>query len=123
MWLYRTDVLPMLAIVGGGAIGASLTFGLLLAPNDPVRAPVQATSTPTAVRPARSPNAPPRAMWSPDGQWIVYQSDGSGESQVYVTPFQERAAAFSPDGRWLAYVSNESGQDEIYVQPYPGPGP
>ncbi len=84
MWLSRTDVLPMLAIVGGGAIGASLTVGLLLAPNDPVRAPVQATSTPTAVRPARPPNAPRRPVWSPDGQWIVYQSDASGESQVYI---------------------------------------
>ena len=49
---------------------------------------------------------------SPDGRWIAYQSDESGQN----------APALSPDGRWIAYQSDESGQNNIYVQPFPNIG-
>ena len=74
--------------------------------------------------------------WSPDGQFILYGSGGTGLSQdLWILPLSNRkprpymqtaysefAGRFSPDGRWVAYRSNESGQPDIYVAPFPGPG-
>ena len=45
-------------------------------------------------------------QFSPDGQWVAYESDASGRSEIYVTPFPAREAyrsfqlreAFSLDG-------------------------
>src|SRR2546430_926984 len=75
------------------------------------------------------------ARWSPDGQWLLFQTDiaspGSGDIlgirpgidtapvPVVATPFTEMSPAFSPNGRWLAYTSNETGEDAIYVVPFP----
>jgi len=78
------------------------------------------------------------ARWSPDGKWLLFQTDiatpGAGDIlgirpgidtapvPVLATPFTEMSPAFSPNGRWLAYVSNETGVDEIYVVPFPNTG-
>jgi Tol biopolymer transport system component len=78
------------------------------------------------------------AGWSPDGRWLIYQTDvespGSGDIlairpgidtasvRVVATKFTEISPTLSPNGRWLAYVSNETGKDEIYVVPFPNPG-
>jgi serine/threonine-protein kinase len=78
------------------------------------------------------------ARWSPDGKWLLYQTDiaspGLGDIlairpgvdtvpvPVVATKFSEFSPALSPDGRWLAYVSNETGEDEIYVVPFPNTG-
>jgi DNA-binding SARP family transcriptional activator len=78
------------------------------------------------------------ARWSPDGKWLLYQTDikspGSGDIlairpgidtvpvPVVATRFTEISPALSPNGRWLAYVSNETGADEIYVVPFPNKG-
>src|SRR5437870_718287 len=78
------------------------------------------------------------ARWSPDGKWLLFQTDiatpGSGDIlgirpgidtapvPVVATKFSEMSAAFSPNGRWLAYSSNETGADEIYVVPFPNTG-
>src|SRR5213080_2860591 len=75
------------------------------------------------------------ARWSPDGKWLLFQTDiaspGSGDIlgirpgidtapvPVVATTFTEMSPAFSPDGRWLAYSSNETGEDAIYVVPFP----
>ncbi|MDB5937297.1 MAG: protein kinase [Massilia sp.] len=78
------------------------------------------------------------ARWSPDGTWLIYQTDG-GEAglgdilgvrpgsdrtpvPLVATRFTEVAPSLSPDGRWLAYTSNESGRYEIYVVPFPNTG-
>ena len=74
--------------------------------------------------------------WSPDGQWIAYQSNynsqdseiwimdrlGNNKKQITFTPNNKwsRAPSWSPDGKWLVYVSNRSdsiGSDygEIFV--------
>lgn len=74
--------------------------------------------------------------FSPDGQWIAYQSDaGSADSEIWVmdrdgqnqrqvttTPEGgwSRAPAWSPDGQWLAFVSGQAGSagadyGEIFV--------
>jgi DNA-binding SARP family transcriptional activator len=78
------------------------------------------------------------ARWSPDGKWLLYQTDiaspGSGDIlairpgvdtvpvPVVATRFSEISPALSPDGRWLAYTSNETGADEVYVVPFPNTG-
>src|SRR6266576_3474806 len=78
------------------------------------------------------------ARWSPDGKWLLFQTDiatpGAGDIlgirpgidtapvPVVATRFTEMSPAFSPDGRWLAYTSNETGEDEIYVVPFPNTG-
>jgi len=76
------------------------------------------------------------ARWSPDGKWLIFQTDlGRGWDLVSIhgirpgvdsTPVPLVAGKFinmspeiSPNGRWLAYSSNESGQFEIYVVPFP----
>jgi Tol biopolymer transport system component/predicted Ser/Thr protein kinase len=77
--------------------------------------------------------------WSPDGQWIIYESagqethgdlwllrvDGSGEHKP--TPYlqtvaDERKARFSPDGKYVAYQASESGPPQVYVQAFPATG-
>jgi dipeptidyl aminopeptidase/acylaminoacyl peptidase len=52
---------------------------------------------------------------SPDGRWIAYTSDETGQNEVYVSPFDGRAsryvvsvgggtlARWSPDGKFLYY--------------------
>jgi eukaryotic-like serine/threonine-protein kinase len=75
------------------------------------------------------------ARWSPDGKWLVFETDteepGAGDIlgirpgidtvpvPLVATKFTELSPAVSPDGKWLAYTSNETGQYEIYVVPFP----
>jgi serine/threonine-protein kinase len=75
------------------------------------------------------------ARWSPDGEWLIFQTDvgapGAGDilairpgtdtapTPLVATAFTETSPALSFDGRWLAYCSNESGKNEIYVVPFP----
>ena len=74
--------------------------------------------------------------WSPDGQWIAFQSTlgsplsdlwlmdrvgGSLQRVLYTdNDYWSRAPSFSPDGQWLAFVSNQAGSygadyGEIFV--------
>ncbi len=77
------------------------------------------------------------AIWSPDGQWIVYRTsvEGANGSDIFAqrveggTPLQlltstanEVTPVLSPDGKWLAYASDESGIFEIYLCPFPNVG-
>jgi serine/threonine-protein kinase len=73
------------------------------------------------------------ALYTADGQWMVYRAGGGAGANLYalrrdgdtiplplaVTGFQETAPAVSPDGQWLAYVSDETGSYEVYVRPFP----
>ncbi|HET9361719.1 MAG TPA: protein kinase [Vicinamibacterales bacterium] len=47
---------------------------------------------------------------SPDGRWVAYQSDESGQFEVYVRPFPNVDAG----GRWL--VSNGGGTRPVWAQ-------
>lgn len=70
--------------------------------------------------------------WSPtihpDGQQILYLTDGDGHGAIgvmaldgdnsrilYDGPGYESAAGYSPDGQFIAFSSDESGRDELYV--------
>jgi Tol biopolymer transport system component len=76
--------------------------------------------------------------WSPDGRYILYQSDETGfEADLWLLPlfdsrqpvpylqtaFSEVDGRFSPDGEWIAYASDESGRYEVYVQSLAAGGP
>jgi serine/threonine-protein kinase len=66
---------------------------------------------------------------SPDGRWIAYVSNETGETEVYVRPFPNvddgkwqistnggGEPLWSPDGRELFYlIGNNPGDDEVYV--------
>ena len=72
---------------------------------------------------------------TPDGKWLIYQSDTAGADvgaqtlsgdrtrrSLVASEFIEDMGRVSPDGKWLVYVTNESGSNEVFVQPFPGPG-
>jgi Tol biopolymer transport system component len=65
--------------------------------------------------------------WSPDGQWIAYNSGDFGEFDIYrMTPQGKnqvnltRSAGYdgpplwSPDGQWIVFDSRRDGQADIY---------
>jgi Tol biopolymer transport system component len=67
---------------------------------------------------------------SPDGQWIAYQSSGSGRSEIYVHPFPDTAAfrrpvalgtrpLWSPDSRELFYLDAERNLMSVRVETKP----
>src|SRR2546426_5106346 len=56
--------------------------------------------------------------FSPDGRWIAYQSDESGQYEIYVTPFQ------GSGGRWRVTVAGgtyprwrNDGKEIFYLAP------
>jgi hypothetical protein len=67
---------------------------------------------------------------SSDGQWIAYQSAGSGRSEIYVHPFPDTAAfrrqaglgtrpLWSPDGRELFYLDADRTLMSVRVETKP----
>ena len=76
--------------------------------------------------------------WSPDGQFIAYETLTTvvNRADVWILPLTgdkkpfpfvegpgaQANPAFSPDGRWIAYSSDESGTAQVYVQPFPPTG-
>ena len=72
------------------------------------------------------------AALSPNGQWVAYQSDASGEFEVYVRPFPNvdsalhpistnggRGPLWAPDGRELFYVESDGRLLAVPVQTDP----
>ena len=69
---------------------------------------------------------------SPDGRWVVFTSERTGNPDLYVldlqghaevrplveSPAMEDAAAISPDGRRLLFVSTRSGNADVFVLPF-----
>lgn len=87
------------------------------------------------------PLTPPRRRarhpaWSPDGQWLVFESDLEGFSDIYRTDREGRAItrltddvegnfepSVSPDGRRIVFASSRDQQAEIYRMGADGQGP
>lgn len=69
------------------------------------------------------------AVFSPDGRWVVFTSERTGNSDLYAFDLKsggppirltqhhgmDDAASFSPDGRRLAFVSTRDGYADIFV--------
>jgi len=66
-------------------------------------------------------------QWSPDSQWIVFQSERGGNRNIYRMKADgsmpqrltdnatlEGGAQWSPDGQWITFASNRDGPSEIY---------
>ena len=72
------------------------------------------------------------ATFSPDGRWIVFCSERSGNPDLYAIdlmrpgppkeltrgPFMEAAPAFTPDGKSLLFVSDRDGNADIFTMPF-----
>ena len=88
---------------------AKATYDLMAVPVDGDRKPFPVVQTPYDER---------DAQFSPDGKWIAYQSNKSGQTEIYVQPFPGpgRDAQISNNGgervRW-----RRDGKELIYVDP------
>lgn len=72
------------------------------------------------------------AVFSRDGRWIVFTSEGTGNADLFALDLEgggapvrlthhaamDDAAAFSPDGTQLAFVSTREGNADIFVMPF-----
>ncbi len=107
------DVSPRIGSFGLSPSGSRM---LLTARGDILNIPVEdgETINLTSSTDTREKNA----TWSPDGQWIAYYSDKTGEEQLYLvdqkaqTPARQlttggqgfrRQPVWSPDSQWLIY--------------------
>lgn len=85
-------------------------------------------------RPLTNVPADNRPVWSPDGRYVVFMSDGrDGNMDLYrievesglVVRLTDNASvdalpAVSPDGQWVAFVSNRDGAWKIWAVPLAG---
>ena len=69
---------------------------------------------------------------SPDGRWVVFTSERTGNPDLYALDLlepgkplrltesdaMEDAADFSPDGRTLVFVSSRTGDPDVYSMPF-----
>ena len=74
--------------------------------------------------------------WSPDGGQVVFDSDRSGDPQIYVMnidgsspsaltqgPGRNTEPKWSPDGKWIAYHCSQGGETRICVAAMHGASP
>ncbi len=72
------------------------------------------------------------ATFSPDGRWIVFTADSSGNAHLYAFDlthpsapvplthgqFMDGAPAFAPDGKTLFFVSDRDGNADMFAMPF-----
>ena len=54
------------------------------------------------------------AMFSPDGQWLAYVSNQSGQDEVYVRPYPQGSQRLISDGGGTAPIWSRNGQELYY---------
>lgn len=113
------------------ADGSRLAYSVLTTRSNLWWAPISATGTTpfSAARPVTDENQTVEGMGvSPDGNWLVYDSNRSGTQHIFKIrisggePIQltrdsvdDFLPAWSPDGRQIAYHSWRAGNRDIYV--------
>ncbi len=125
MRLPRTDLVPVLAIIAGGAIGAllSVSFLLLAAPDDvpsPSATVVCGEHGATDPLHQRRECAEARYLAARDNDdWLeeaqrrlerdrmVWRRENQADRRVFM---------ISPNAQWIAYQSDASGEPRIYVR-------
>jgi len=72
------------------------------------------------------------ATFSPDGRWIVFSSERSGNPHLYAIDlhqpgppkplthgsYMDAAPRFAPDGRALLFVSDRDGNADLFTMPF-----
>jgi Tol biopolymer transport system component len=72
------------------------------------------------------------AAFSPDGRWVVFSSEQSGNPHLYVLDLEhpgaarqltrgrhmDAAPAFTPDGKTLLFVSDRDGNADVFSMPF-----
>jgi WD40 repeat protein len=124
---WRPDGPPRLAFVSDrkGDKDVYVTF------YDPEIAPLNAGAQRLTDDPAQDDNP----AWSPGGDRLVFQSDRSGNHDLWTVNWDgsglaqltrdladDLLPAWSPDGGQIAFVSLRDGNPEIYLMRAPGPG-
>jgi Tol biopolymer transport system component len=74
--------------------------------------------------------------WSPDGQWIVFDSRPGGQADIYVVsagggtprqltqePSEDVVPSWSRDGKWIYFASNRTGAWQVWREPAGGGTP
>ena len=127
--------MPAQFIPPGRPAATELVYSVIVGGQTSIyRASLGAGALPVLLAGDASENYAP--AWSPDGQWIAFQSTlGSPLSDLWImdrvggslqrvlytdSAYWSRAPSFSPDGQWLAFVSNQAGSygadyGEIFV--------
>ncbi len=86
MRLSRPDLVPVLAIIGGGAVGVLVSGSLVLGSSpDDVPAPVAVVAPPVSVgseNDVRPPTSEQIPVWSSDGSRVMFTRDGNQEIWV-----------------------------------------
>ena len=102
MRLSRTDLVPLLTIIAGGAVGALLTFSplVLRSPADDGLAPVRVVQPASDGMRARVRPVPVR---SSDGRTIVFVSSDGRTYRFRSVDKDPEPVTLSADGQWIAY--------------------
>jgi TolB protein len=68
---------------------------------------------------------------SPDGRWVAFESNRSGDYELYAVdwdgrqvrrltddPARDQVPAFAPDGSGLIFQSDRAGSVDLYTVPF-----
>jgi Tol biopolymer transport system component len=86
------------------------------------------TTFPSVTKITNNPYSDVSPQWSPDGEWIAFVSDRTGNSEIYLMrpdgsdmhavvthPARDVSPSWSPDSRSVLFHSNRDGSIGLYV--------
>jgi serine/threonine-protein kinase len=95
-----------LAFVDSAARATGRPFSIMILPMEEDQASGWKPGKPTEFVTAPSPAGAFQPAFSPDGRWIAYASNESGQNEVYVRPFP------GPGGKWQ--ISTDGGRNPVW---------